>query len=699
MGGLSMVMTPKPLSDDDIKSICGREIAAAESHAGTLSSNRQEALDRYTGKNVWASKPGQSSVVTREVLETIEWVHPMLIKVFASTDEIVRFEPQGPEDEPVAEQATDLANFIFQRDNPGFLNLHVWTKDALIGGLGVLKIWWMDEPKVRHQDLGGLSEMQLTLLMQDGAIEISAAEQSAIPGPPGPDGQPTPLYDVRLTYEEPDGRVRIEPVPPEEYLFLPSVKSDTDPGQGHRRRVTQSDLIEQGYDPGLVDDLPDADEDDEWGERSHRQYPSTLEDVNRDSRDRASRLIQVTEWFTRIDIDGDGRVEWVKVTLGGTNDSVVLNTEEIDGPPFAVLSPILMPHRLDGLSICDLVKDLQEIKTSITRQMLNSLYLANKPRTWAVDGQVNLQELLNSEAGGVVRVKAPGMVGELNSQFVGAAAFPMLEYVDRVLEGRSGVSKLSQGIDADVLKGGAAAAQTATGVAALQSAAQQRVELIARVFAETGIKRAFKLILALVTKYQQSERVIRLRNQWVPMDPRSWNSEMDLVTEVGLGTGNKMEQLNYLSQVLQGQKELLAMGGLGLVSPKELYNTYAKLVQLSGLKSVDNYFMDPAKQPPQPQQPPQPDPNMAMLQVTMQVEQGKLALEREKMMRADDRERDKLDADIALRSAELSAKYQVQINQAAIRAQVDRDREAMRQQGQLAKQQMPQPGPPNGAVQ
>jgi hypothetical protein len=705
MGGL-MPTTPTQLSEDDIKSICGREIAAAESHNGTLSAARREALDRYTGKNVWPSKAGQSSVVTREVLETVEWLLPQIVKVFASTDEVVRFEPQGPEDEQASEQATDLVNFIWARDNPGFLTLHTWVKDALIGGIGIIKIWWMDEPKVRHEDLGGLSEMQLTMLMQDGAIEITAAEQSAIPGPPGPDGQPTPLYDVRLTYEEPDGRVCVEPVPPEEYLFLPSVKADTDPGQGHRRRVTQSDLIEQGYDAGLVDDLPTADGDDEWGERSHRQYPNMLEDVNRDSRDRASRLIQITEWFTKLDLNGDGRTEWVKVTLGGTNDSKVLNTEEIDGPPFAVLTPLLMPHRLDGLSICDLVKDLQEIKTSITRQMLNSLYLANKPRTWAVDGQVNLQELLNSEAGGVVRVKAPGMVGELNSQFVGAAAFPMLEYIDRTLEGRSGVSKLSQGIDADVLKGGAAAAQTATGVAALQSAAQQRVELIARVFAETGIKRAFKLILSLVTKYQQSERVIRLRNQWVPMDPRSWNSEMDLVTEVGLGTGNKQEQLGYLTQVLTGQKELLAMGGLGLVSPKELYNTYAKLVQLSGLKSVDNYFMDPAKQAPQPQQPPPPDPNMAMVQMQGQIEQAKLQLEREKMMRDDDRERDKLDADIALKAAELQARYGALVNQAQIRAQIDRDREAMRQQAAIAQtgmqhahEQRMMPPPPNGAMQ
>lgn len=689
-----MAINPRPLSDDDIKSICGREIAAAESHIGTLSGERQRSLDYYLGKNLWASKPGQSSVVTREVLECVEWLLPQIIKVFASTDEIVKFEPQGQEDEQAAEQATDFINYIWSRDNPGFLTLHNWVKDSLIGSIGIIKIWWEDETKYRTVDLGGLSEMQLAMLTQDQNAEISAAEPvESI----GPDGQPTVLYDVRLTYAEPDGRVCIEAVPPEEYLFVPTVKSDTDPGQGHRRRVSQSDLIEQGYDPGLVDDLPTADEDDEWGERSHRLHPSTLEDVNRDSRDRASRLIEITEWYTKIDVNGDGRAEFVRVTVGGTVNGKLLNVEEIDGPPFAVLSPILMPHKLNGLSVADLVADLQMIKTSITRQMLNSLYLANKPRTWAVDGQVNLQELLNSEAGGVVRVKAPGMVGELNSQFVGQAAFPMLEYVDRVLEGRSGISKLSQGVDADVLKGGNTATQTATGIAALQSAAQQRVELICRVLAETGIKRAFALILQLVTRYQQSARVIRLRNQWVPMDPRSWNSNMDLVTEVGLGTGNKIEQLGYLTQVLAGQKELIAMGGLGLVSPKELYNTYAKLVQLSGLKSVDSFFMDPAKAAPQPQQPPPPDPNLLLVQVQAQTEAGKLQLERERMMREDDRKRDEMDMDFALKQAELQARYGAQINVAAVRAQVDRDREAMRQQSQLLQKQM-QP-PPNGAVQ
>lgn len=685
-----MPYDPRPLDDDDLRAICAREIEAAKSHMATLADARRENLDYYLGKNLFPSKPGQSSVIDRSVLETVEWLMPQLLKVFASSDEVVKFEPHGPEDVAMAEQATEFISFIWSKQNDGFLNLHTWFKDALISRLGVLKIWWHDQPKRRAASLEGLTLGQVQLLLNEPGVEITAAEPVA---GVGPDGQPAELYDVHLTYSEPDGKVCIEPVPPEEYIFLATCKTASDPGQGHTRAVSQSDLIAQGYDPAIVDDLPTADDDDDNAERSHRFDPATLETINRDSRDRASRSVEVTEWFTKLDRDGDGITEFLKVTLAGTNHSVLLDVEEIDQPPFALLSPILMPHKLDGLAVADLIKDLQEIKTAITRQALNSLYLANKPRTWAVDGQVNLQELLNSEAGGVVRVKAPGMLGELNTTFVAGQAFPMLEYIDRTLESRSGISKISQGIDADVLNGGAQ--QTATGVAALQSAAQQRVELIARVFAETGLKHAFKLILKLVTKYQQSARVIRLRNQFVEMDPRQWDGEYDVSVEVGLGTGNKAEQMAVLAQIQLTQEGIIQNGGYGgLVTPQEYYNTLGKLVQIAGLKDVDRYFRDPSQQPPQQQpQDQQPDPNIMMIQVQAQVEQGKLALASEKMRREDDLARDKLDADIALRARELEMKYGAQVDMAGIRASVDRDREAMKQQGQIAQAQMQPQGP------
>lgn len=693
------------MTDDDVRLVCKREIDAAESHVSQLAAERTIALDYYLGKNRWASKPNESSVVTRETLETVEWIHPQLLKVFASSDDVVRFEPQGPEDEQAAEQATDFANWIWNRDNNGFLNIHTWTKDALLSRLGVVKSWWEDEPKVTVERLAGLSIEQLTLLMQDEQLELTAAERSSMPGPVGPDGAAAALYDVELTRSVPDGRVRIMAIPPEEYLFLPSCKTDEDPGQGHKRTLTQSELLDMGYSFDQVDALPTADEDDDNAERSNRMQPAARQEINRDSRDRASRLIEIVEWYTLLDANGDGRTEFMKVTLAGTNHSVLLDRVEVDCAPFACLSPVLMPHRKDGLSIPDLVRDLQEIKTSIMRQTLNSLYQANKPRHALLDGQVNIQDYLGT---GSVRVKSLGAIMPIETQFVGGASMPMLDYIDRVLEGRSGVSKLAQGIDADVLKGGAAAAQTATGVAALQAAAALRVELIARVFAETGLKRAFRLILKLITRYQQSARVIRLRNEWVPMDPRSWDADMDLTTEVGLGTGNKLEQMNYLTQVLALQKELLAQGGLGLVEPKHIYATSAKLTQLAGFKSVDAYFNDPVANPPPAPPPPPPDPNMLAVQMQGQIEQAKLQLQAEKDRRADDRERDKMDMEFALKTAELQARYGAQINVAQVRGQVDRDRELIRQQGQLAQQQMngpaQQPGPipqqmPPGMVQ
>lgn len=676
---------PVGLDDEDLRLICAREIGVAEDRAAELSTDRQTALDYYRGSNLWKSKAGTSNVVDRSVLETVEWLMPQLLKVFASSDEIVRYEPHGPEDEEKAAQATDFANFIWDKQNAGFLNLHTWVKDSLLVRLGVLKIWWEDKPKVTDHDLFGVSLNQLITLTQQPGIEITAATPAdPVMGPMGP----IELFDVRLTLTEPDGRCRIEPVPSEEYIWLPSCKSAIDPGQGHKRRISQADLIAEGYDEAIVDDLPGADEDDDNAERSHRFYPGTLDEIPRDSRDRASRMIEVTEWYTRLDRNGDGRPEFLKVTLAGINHSVLLDSAEVDMPPFAVLSPILMSHRLDGLSIPDIMKDLQEIKTAITRQALDSLYLANKPRTWAVDGQVNIPELMNHAAGGVVRVKAPGMVGELNTQFVAGQAFPMLEYIDKTLETRSGISKLAQGIDADVLRGGGgAAAQTATGIAALQSAAAVRVELIARVMAETGIKHAFRLILRLVTKYQQAGKVIRLRNQWIEMNPADWDADYDVSTEVGLGTGNKMEQLASLGEIKAAQEAILQQGGLGgMVTPAEYYHTLAQMVRLSGFKNADQFFKDPSQQPAQPPGPPPPDPNAQLLQLQAQVEQQKLMLQAEKMRREDDLARDKFDADNAFRAAELQAKYGTQFNMAALQAQVDRDREAMRQQGQLAQQ-------------
>lgn len=667
-------MAKAALSEDEIKSIVLAEINQASSYASTASADRQAALDAYLGRPYGDERPGRSQVVTREVMDTVEWILPSLLRLFTTSENIVRVDPVEQSDIAAAEQATDYINYIWAKDNPGFLNLMTFFKDALLHRLGVLKIWWHSEDVPEDLTFQDLTSEQVTMVVEDKSLEILSVQEYP--------GQLGMLYTVTLRRIRKTGRICVEPLPPEEFLFLPSCKRVEDDGVGHRRRVPISDLLAQGYDRDIIEDLPSGDDDDEYGERAHRHGDDgTLDDFS--LRDESMKEVTVTEWYTRMDRDGSGIAKKVMVTLAGNE---ILDIQDIDDNPFATLSPILMPHKLAGLSIVDLVKDLQHIKSTLTRQILDSLYLANNPRTWAVDNMVNLDDLLTNRPGGVVRVKQPNSVGEMNTTFVGGSAFPMLEYLDQTLEGRTGVSRMMQGLDADALnKGGAM--QTATGVAALQSAAQSRVELVARVFSETGVKRAFGLILRNVIKYQDQARMIRLRNTFVPMDPRLWNQNMDLSIEVGLGTGNKQEQMSYLGQILAVQKEAIAAGGMGLVTPKNIFNTLSKMVEHAGLKTVSPYFTDPEAQPQG--QPPEakPDPQMQMIQMQQQVEMQKLELAREKMIREDDRERDELEAEIALKAAEIQAKYGAQVNIAALRAQVEMDREAMKQQAAMQQPQ------------
>jgi hypothetical protein len=673
-------MMPKtPMTDDDIKSLVLAEVEQASSYASTASADRRDALNTYLGRPMGDERPGRSQVVTRESLDVIEWIMPSLLRLFTTSEKMVRVDPVEASDIAAAEAATDYINLIWEKDNEGFINLHNWFKSALLYRLGVLKVYWSPEDHTETFTYQGLTQGQLMLLAEDKSLEIMAAEQI-----PAADEM---LFNVSFRRTVTRGKVKVETVPPEEFLYRPGMKSILEDGVGHRRRVPISDLIEMGFDPEIVNGLPAGDADDDpHGERAHRwEDEGTLEEDA--LRDDAMREVVVTEWYTRIDRDADGYAEKVMVTLAGGE---ILDIQEVDDNPFAVLSPVLMPHKLEGLSLIDLTRDLQVIKSTLQRQMLDSLYLANNPRTWAVDNQVNLDDLMTNRPGGIVRVKQPGMVGEMNTQFVAGAAFPMLEYLDQTLEGRTGVSRMMQGLDADALNRGGAA-QTATGVAAMQSAAQSRVELVARVYAETGVKRAFGLILRNAIKYQDYARMVRLNGKFVEIDPRGWSQNLDLTIAVGLGTGNQAEQMGFLGQILTAQKEALGAGGLGLVKPKNIFNTLAKMIELAGLKTVAPYFLDPEAQQEQPQEPPKPDPQLEMIKMQQEIEQGKLQLAREKMIREDDRARDELDAEVSLKSAEISAKYGTAVDIATIRAMVDRDREMMKQQTAMMPQQPQMP--------
>jgi hypothetical protein len=388
-------------------------------------------------------------------------------------------------------------------------------------------------------------------------------------------------------------------------------------------------------------------------------------------------------------MDRDGIAELRKVCVGGTAFKL-LHQEAVDDHPFFDFCPDPEPHTFFGMSIADVVMDIQRIKSSIMRNTLDSLAQSIYPRMGVVEGQASIEDVLNTEVGGIIRMKSPGAVQPFVTPNVSQAAFPMLEYMDQVKESRTGINKASAGLDANALNGA-----TATAVNATVTAAQQHIELICRMFAETGFKTLMDKSLKLLVKHQDKPRMVRLRNEFVPIDPRVWDADMDVIVNIALGTGSDEQKMGFLNVIAQKQEMILQqLGPMNnpLVSLGGYYNTLEQMLAIAGFKDVSRFFTDPQNfQPPAPTPPP-PSPEAILAQVQAQSIQAdiqkkaaELELQREDMLLKDDRERDKLDAEVMLKSAEIEAKYGSQVNTANIQALMQRDREFLRQQGELER--------------
>ena len=662
------------ISDIEFQSILQNEIEQALGYYDTeFSQDRIEAMDYYLGEPFGNEQSDRSQVVATEVSDTIEQIMPSLMRIFTQSDEYVRFIPKGPEDVLIAEQASDYCNWIINTDNPGFQIMHNWFKDALLLKLGVVKYNWDEVIDVEVEEYEGLNEQELTILLSDDEVEVVSQDETIVGEDMElPDGSiiPAPtIYDVKLRRTKTSGRVNIENVPPEEFLIGKRSKSlRTADFVAHRTTMTVSDLVSMGYDQEEVEQYAGYTELETTEERTSR-FEDLETNSEFDSKDPSMRDVLVTESYIKADYDGDGIAELRRVVSIGSSYHILEN-EEYDHVPFAILSPILMPHRAIGRSVAELVMDVQLIKSTLMRQLLDNIYNTNNARVVAVEGQVNLDDLLTNRPGGIVRTRAPGMVQPLQVPEVSGAVFPALEYMDRIKEQRTGMSRQSMGLDADALQ-----STTATAVAAMQAASQGKIEMIARVFAETGVRDLFRGILQMVTKYQNKPQIVRLRNQFVPMDPREWQNQYDVQINVGLGTGQTDQQLATLYQIAAKQEQIMGSMGMNnpIVTPLEYRNTLAKIAELSGFKNPTEFFADPRNAPPQQPQQPQQDPRIAIemqkMQAEMQMQQAKaqqdLQLQKEKMQMEFAFKREQMVAELQLRQQELEFERQLRMQQLA----------------------------------
>ncbi len=655
---------PRKMDETELKGLIDAEIRDATGFTGTdLSQQRSENIDYYLGKPLGNEQEGRSSVVSSDVQDTVEWILPQLIRIFTSGDETVAFTPSGPEDIEVAEQATEYVNHIWNSDNEGFLNYYTWFKDALITKNGTVKIWWEEKDEWQRERYEGLTDAQFTELVSPDDVEIVEHTEQALvePGEFGP--LELVMHDVVIKKKAFSGRVKVMPVPPEEFLIERTARDIPNARfVGHRRRRTISSLLEDGFDPKIVNRLPASDSTGFYDNEEEISRDTVEDESERENTNNpAMREVWVTECYIRVDMDGDGIAEMRQVTAAGPG-SDILSNEPWEGPtPFASVTPIVMPHRFYGLAIADLIKDLQRIKTAILRQYLDNLYLQNNQKEEVVeDNIVDPGEVLSSVPGQKIRVKEAGSIRPIPVPDVGSPALQGLEYVDKLRENRTGVSERTQGLSSDTLH------DTYGGQRMLMSAAQSRVELIARIFAETGVKDAFKQILYWVTARQQQERVIRLRNEWVNMDPRTWSNEMDMQVSVGLGTGDKEQQLMMATRLAELQERAAQVG---MVRPEHLYNTAEIIVNAMGFKDVDRFFAGPNEMQQAQQEPPQ-DPRILEIQME------------------DARKREEMQADMMLRQYELALKYQSKEAQQRIEAElsvleISTDAAVKREQNQL----------------
>jgi hypothetical protein len=688
----------EPMDDTELQGIVAGELEDAVSYIDAdVSPIRAKGTEYYRGDPFGNEEDGRSQVVAMEVRDTVSAMLPSLMKVFFSTENVVEFVPRGPEDVAGAQQATDYANYVFTSDNNGFMTTYALFKDSLVRKCGIAKYWWEEVEEVKIEEYSGLDDQTLQVLMQEGAevkIVVSYPEPGAMPQMDMTTGLPMPvpmIHDVEIKRTTRDGRIRIMAVPPEELVLDRRARSFDDAGIiAHRQMATVSDLIAMGYDQDEIEEnisSTDLDSNDEYLARQ----PLSTTMGSGDSLNPMQRRVLYVEAYIRVDFDGDGIPELRKVCCMGSGYTVVRNLPA-SYIPFVDFPCDPEPHTspLEAMSMFDLTHDIQEIKSEIMRNTLDSLAQSIHPRTAVVEGQVNIDDVLNNETGAIIRMRAPGMVQPFSSPFVGQAAFPMLDYMDQMREDRTGMSKAAMGLDPDALQ-----STTKAAVAATVSASQSRLELQARILAE-GMKKLFKGILYLITTHQDKPRMVRLRNEWVQIDPRVWDANMDVSVNIGLGNGDVNERMQAMTMIAGKQEQIMQQFGLGnpVVTPAMYIRTIQKIVEMSGVKDASSYFQAlPADfQLPQADAPkPTPEEVLAQvqaqsIQADIQKKAAELELKREQMIRDDDYRRDQLAQDLMLKKYELELKYGTQIGTAEIEARQAMDREAMVQQSAIVQQ-------------
>lgn len=697
------------LSEDEVEGILSTAVQdAIDFIESELADDRIRAQRYFDGECDLEYEAGRSKVVSTKTRDTVRAIKPSLMRVFLSSTKPVEYIPTGPEDVMIAQQATDYAHWLFQQCN-GYRVLSDVFQDALVKRMGIAKAYYETTDRAEIYTYTGLNDLQYQALIVDPDIDIlehSVTESmTAVSTPDGQQvDQAESSHDLKIARTVTSGKIVIDSVPPEEFFFDRNARSLHDSYIcGQRTDMRVGDLVAMGFDFDEVSQLDSSTDSDtvvEQEEEARRGYSLNVDD-DEDATDPSMKKVMVTEAYMRVDVDGTGVPTLQRAILGGSAYKL-LSVEPVDELPYAVFEIDPEPHTMVGRSVADLTMNDQDAATAILRGILDNVQMTNNPRLAMLDGAVNPDDVLNNEIGAIVRMTQLGAVQPLEVPFTAGQTLAAMQYIDGMVEQKTGVTRASMGLDPDALQ-----STTKSAVAATVQAAAGQIEVMARNLAEGGMRQLFGVLLRLIVKHAPGEQMMRLNNMYQPVDPRVWNTSMDVGVNIGLGTGREEEKAAAYREILALQMQIWQSYGPtnGVVSLTGIRNTLSDMAASAGIRNTERYFapMNPqieqqlmmqaqqaAQQAQQGQQ--QGDPNAAFMQTEMMKTQAKqqsdamrMQLDAQKaaaahqlkvteFMADDDRKRDQMAQELALKNAELLGKYGLQANEQMIRAEQERQR-------------------------
>ena len=676
----------QPMDESQIESIARDAVSdAIDFIESEVAEDRIKAQRYFDGEVDLGHEEGRSRIVSTKVRDTIRQIKPSLMRVFLSNDQFVQFVPGSAQDVDAAETATKFVHSQFSEKN-GYRVVSDVFHDALLKKAGVVKVYWDEYAKQTTHEYTNLTEQEFMLIAQEDDVDVvqHSVTYEVEMDEMGAEVQ-IPFHDAKIVRTKTEGTLRVDSVPPEEFFVDRNAKSIDDFYVcGHRTEMRAGDLIAMGYDPEIVLSLSGISDHDTMAEAEDFERRGYEQEEDEDIRDPSMRKVAVTEAYMRMDVDGTGTAQLHKITMGG-GQYQLLDYEPCDEVPFAIFESDPEPHAFFGRSIADLIIEDQDASTSILRGVLDNIAMTNNPRLAMVEGQVNIDDLLNNEIGGIVRLRDQAAIQQLQVPFAAGQVLGAAQYYDQIIESKTGISRASMGLDPDALQ-----AQTATAARLTASAAAGHIEVIARNLAEGGMTRMFKLMLKLIAENSPEEQMMRLSGgMFAPIDPRSWNTDMMISVNVGLGTGKEDERLAALQATFQTQLQFYQTGGPnnGIVSMTNIRNTLADILALAGVRNADRYYqpmtpeietqliqmqqqaMMAAAQGQQDQQAQAlVQAETIRAQAKAQSDMAKIQLDAQKALAQDDRERDKMDQDLLIKAAEIIGKYGTAVDVENIRA-------------------------------